>query len=145
MVWHLQWMATELCRIRSDTVMVPCVVVAHLSRVAVQGLTEVCDIFALMVGLRFCMLLAKAVVPEEMPGVGLPGQVNVTSLLLGQHCAPINHHLAEQIAAATRHGSDLLVSAGVVCWKHGLEGLPSFLNEDIHVKLGGVCMVPDIP
>ena len=102
--------------------MVPRMVVAHLSCVSVQGLAEVCDLFALVVGLRFCMLLAQAVVPAEMPGVGFPGQVNVTFLLLGQHCARVNHHLAEQVAAATGHTSDDLVSAGVVCWKHSLEG-----------------------
>ena len=62
--------------------MVPRVVVAHLSCVAVQGLAEVCDLFTLVVGLGFCMLLAQAVVPAEVPDVGFPGQVNVTSLLL---------------------------------------------------------------
>ena len=45
--------------------MVPRVVVQHLSCVAVQGLAEVCDLFALVVGLRFCMLLAQAVVPRR--------------------------------------------------------------------------------
>ena len=54
--------------------MVPRVVVAHLSRVAVQGLAEVLDLLALIARLSFCMLLAEAVAPADMPGVGFPGQ-----------------------------------------------------------------------
>ena len=109
----------------SDTahMMVPRVVVAHLSCVAVQGLAEeVLELLALRASLSFCMLFALVVVPADMPGVSFPGQVNVCALVLRQHCALVVHHLAEQVATATSHATELLVSAGVVCWKHGLQG-----------------------
>ena len=127
--YEAQWLGTYMCRIRCDTC-VRAVVVAHLFCVLFQNPDAECDfLFALTASLRFCMLLAHAMIPAEMRGIGFTDVVNVEFLVLGQHCALEVHHLAKQASAAAGPTIDTIFSVGDLCWEYrALRVLPSFLH-----------------